>query len=69
MKQPDKNRQISQNPVLHCKGKTITFEKPLIMGILNITPDSFYDGGKYITDNKMLEQTGKMLNEGADFID
>ena len=39
------------------------------MGILNITPDSFYDGGKFKTDQSFLNQTEKMLFEGASFID
>jgi dihydropteroate synthase len=39
------------------------------MGILNITPDSFYDGGKFRTDTEILSQAEKMIKEGADFID
>ncbi len=39
------------------------------MGILNLTPDSFYDGGMYKNDIVILKQTEKMLNEGATFID
>lgn len=39
------------------------------MGILNFTPDSFFDGGKYKSDKEILLQTEKMLSEGADFID
>jgi dihydropteroate synthase len=39
------------------------------MGILNITPDSFYDGGLYQSENKILSQVEKMLNDGATFID
>lgn len=39
------------------------------MGILNVTPDSFYDGGRFISESALLEQTEKMLDEGADFID
>lgn len=39
------------------------------MGILNVTPDSFYDGGRFLTEASILEQTGKMLSEGADLID
>lgn len=45
------------------------FEKPLIMGILNVTPDSFSDGGKYITVDAGVAQAGKMLADGADIID
>lgn len=39
------------------------------MGILNVTPDSFYDGGRYVTKEQILDQVGRMLNEGATFID
>ncbi|MCK5729113.1 MAG: dihydropteroate synthase [Methylococcales bacterium] len=44
-------------------------EKPLIMGILNVTPDSFSDGGRYDHADKALEQAQKMILEGADIID
>ncbi len=54
---------------LNCKGNLIDLTSPKVMGILNITPDSFYDGGKYNTDDLILEQTEKMLSEGATFID
>ena len=39
------------------------------MGVLNVTPDSFYDGGKFMEDEKVLTQTKRMLDEGASFID
>lgn len=39
------------------------------MGILNVTPDSFYDGGRFLSEHSVLKQTEKMLSEGADFID
>ena len=42
---------------------------PLVMGILNITPDSFFDGEKYTTEQAWLEQTRKMIDDGADMID
>jgi len=45
------------------------FEKPLIMGILNVTPDSFSDGGKYSTVEAAVTQAEKMLADGADIID
>lgn len=41
----------------------------LIMGILNVTPDSFFDGGKYLEESHWLEQTTKMIDAGADIID
>lgn len=54
---------------INCKGKLVDLSSPKIMGILNLTPDSFYDGGRYKTDRQALDQTGKMLTEGAFFID
>ena len=44
-------------------------DKPLIMGILNVTPDSFSDGGKYTGINDALQQVERMLAEGVDIID
>ncbi|MEL6976629.1 MAG: dihydropteroate synthase [Bacteroidota bacterium] len=54
---------------LNCKGKLVDLSSPKIMGILNLTPDSFYDGGKYKDDWAILNQVERMLNEGATFID
>ncbi|WP_289041465.1 dihydropteroate synthase [uncultured Zobellia sp.] len=54
---------------LNCKGRLIQLSTPKVMGILNCTPDSFYDGGKYRDNDSILEQTEKMLNDGATFID
>lgn len=54
---------------LNCKGQLITLEKPVVMGILNVTPDSFYDGGKHNIIPEALKQTEKMLHDGAVFID
>jgi len=45
------------------------FSLPKIIGILNLTPDSFSDGGKYFNEKSAIEQLNKMLNEGADIID
>jgi dihydropteroate synthase len=54
---------------INCKGSLVDLSSPKVMGILNITPDSFYDGGKYKSESDMLQQTEKMLTEGAAFID
>lgn len=54
---------------INCKGQLIDFSSPKVMGILNITPDSFYDGGKYQNEQDILHQTSKMLQDGATFID
>ncbi|CAM1343940.1 dihydropteroate synthase [Tenacibaculum amylolyticum] len=54
---------------INCRGKLIDFQTPKVMGILNITPDSFFDGGKYNNEKDILLQTEKMLEDGATFID
>ncbi len=54
---------------INCKGNLIDLSTPKIMGILNCTPDSFYDGGKYKNETEILLQVEKMMNEGATFID
>jgi dihydropteroate synthase len=50
-------------------GKKLDLSRPLVMGILNVSPDSFYDGGKYPDLATQVEQAGRMLNEGAAIID
>jgi dihydropteroate synthase len=54
---------------INCKGQLLNFDRPKIMGIINVTPDSFYDGGKYNSDRQLLVQTEIMLKDGANFID
>ena len=54
---------------INIKGKLMDFSSPKIMGILNITPDSFYDGGIFDSNKKILKQVEKMLEDGADIID
>ena len=54
---------------INIKGTLLDLTKPKIMGILNITPDSFFDGGDYNSEHKILNQVKKMLTEGADIID
>ncbi len=54
---------------INCKGTIVEVSSPKVMGILNITPDSFYDGGKYKNESEILNQVEKMLLDGATFID
>ena len=54
---------------INCRGKLIDLSSPKIMGILNLTPDSFSDGGKFNDEKSALLQAEKMIKEGADFID
>ena len=54
---------------LNCKGKLLVIDKPLVMGIINITPDSFYEGSRQQSGESVLTLATKMLAEGADIID
>lgn len=54
---------------INCKGQLIDVSTPKVMGILNVTPDSFYDGGKYKNESEILSQIYVMLKDGATFID
>jgi len=54
---------------INCKGHLIDLSSPKVMGILNITPDSFYDGGKYNSEKAIIKHVEQMLLEGATFID
>ena len=54
---------------INCAGKLVDLSTPKIMGILNVTPDSFYDGGVHNSEKKILDHVEKMLNDGAAFID
>lgn len=54
---------------INIKGKIISLDQPLVMGILNITPDSFYDGGTNSTLENIISKTKKMIEDGADIID
>jgi dihydropteroate synthase len=54
---------------INCNGQLIDLSTPKVMGILNLTPDSFYDGGKFDSDKNVLLQVEKMLADGATFID
>ena len=48
---------------------TLIFDRPALMGILNVTPDSFSDGGRYNQMDKALQHCGQLISDGADFID
>ena len=55
--------------VLKFPHKSLGLTAPAVMGILNVTPDSFFDGGKYDSEEKIIDQVEKMLREGASIID
>ena len=54
---------------INCKGNLIDLSTPKVMGVINLTPDSFYDGGKLTSEKEILLQANKMLQEGATFLD
>jgi len=54
---------------LQLRDRKLSLEKPLVMGVLNLTPDSFYDGGKYKTESEIILQVENMLVDGANIID
>ncbi|TVQ09769.1 MAG: dihydropteroate synthase [Bacteroidetes bacterium] len=54
---------------LNCRGKIINLSAPVVMGVINVGPDSFYDGGKYRTSWDIIKQAGKLIEEGAAIID
>ncbi len=54
---------------INCQGNLIDLDHPRVMGILNQTPDSFFDGGRYSNSKVMLQQVEQMLQCGASFID
>ncbi|MFY0673636.1 MAG: dihydropteroate synthase [Bacteroidia bacterium] len=54
---------------INIKGELFLFDRPKVMGIINVTPDSFFDGGEYNSVDSALKQAEKHLEEGADFLD
>ena len=54
---------------INIRGNLYDFSSPKVMGILNITPDSFYDGGKFKDDKKIKNHINKMINDGMDILD
>ena len=54
---------------INCKGRLLDLSTPKVMGVLNLTPDSFYDGGKFKNEKEALEQVGKNIQDGMDILD
>jgi dihydropteroate synthase len=57
------------NRTLNCRGRLLDLSSPVVMGILNLTPDSFFDGGRHATPDAALRQAERMLTEGAALLD
>jgi len=60
---------IFEKQTINCRGRLLDLSHPIVMGILNLTPDSFFDGGRYLDEAAMLRQVEKMLAEGATILD
>lgn len=63
------NNVFYTNKTLNVRGRLLDLRTPRIMGILNVTPDSFFDGGRFINEKAALTHASKMLEDGADLID
>jgi dihydropteroate synthase len=59
----------TKSMIINCNGKVLDLTSPKIMGILNVTPDSFFDGGRYQHSEQASDQAKRMIEEGADIID
>lgn len=64
-----KSTPFTENVLLNCKGKLTDLSVPVVMGILNMTEDSFYAGSRLRTEDQILEKAGQMLTEGALILD
>lgn len=63
------NTFFQKKLTINVRGKLIDLSTPKVMGIINLTPDSFFEGSRKTTVDDALRQAGKMLQEGADFLD
>ena len=64
-----KDTFFSRKLTINCGGELFDLSEPRIMGILNITPDSFYDGGRYLAHDKIINHIQTMLDDGCDILD
>jgi dihydropteroate synthase len=60
---------LKRKNTINLNGRLLDLAKPVVMGILNVTPDSFFDGGKYKTEKKVLKRAEEILEQGGTIID
>src|SRR4051812_12242245 len=60
---------LAKKRTLNCRGRLLDLSTPIVMGIVNLTPDSFYDGGRFANSDQMLKHIERMLGDGASIID
>jgi dihydropteroate synthase len=61
--------QSLSSPLLLMRGRSLLLDRPMVMGVLNVTPDSFSDGGRYLDPGAAVAHALEMAEQGADFID
>ncbi|MGE5395307.1 MAG: dihydropteroate synthase [Candidatus Saccharibacteria bacterium] len=66
---PTANQFLKRKSSINLDGRLIDLSKPVVMGILNVTPDSFFDGGRYKTEDLILQRAEQILEQGATIID
>lgn len=64
-----KSMLLAKNKTLNCRGRLVVIDRSMVMGILNLTPDSFFDGGKYNEVEAAVKRAEQMLENGADILD
>ena len=72
LRAPQRPRRASESPlggVLRCGGFLLPLDRPLLMGVVNVTPDSFSDGGQYFEPQAAIAHGRKLIEEGADILD
>lgn len=67
--QPASNKDETRRPAAHSLAAMLTFGRPLVMGILNVTPDSFSDGGEFFNPAHAIAHAAEMVEQGADILD
>jgi dihydropteroate synthase len=60
---------VRSAPAWSVRGREVDLSQPLVMGIINVTPDSFSDGGRYLSAPAALEHARRLIDEGADLLD
>jgi dihydropteroate synthase len=63
------DKYFNSEYTVNCKGTLLDLSVPKVMGILNVTPDSFFDGGKFTEEKQIIRRVKKMLDDGADIVD
>jgi dihydropteroate synthase len=64
-----KNTLFNKQTLISCKGRLLSLSRPVVMGILNVTPDSFYTQGRRSSLQQVVEHAGQMLEQGATLLD